>query len=290
VKSRAKVALCNALREKHGVITDSSMLFDVHSRPIHMAKRQVLSLLYILHNYLRIKNGGELACRRAHIFAGKASPSDFLAKQIVHLINIVADLVNGDPAAREQMQVIFVPNFSVSWAERLVSAADLSEQISAASLEPSGTFNMKFAFNGALTIASRGGSNLELIKRVGEQNIFAFGKTIDEMFAMNGSYNPAGVLDKDDRLKRVLGLIESHLPGIPDGNAIYPLISSLRDSDRYFALLDFADYVEKQKQVDEQFKDKEAWCRKALLNISKMGWFSTDRLIKDFASSVWKVA
>ena len=289
VKSRAKLALCNTLREKLGVIVDSNTMFDVHSRPIHTAKRQTLHLLYILDNYLTAKGGGALPCRRTHIFAGKASPSDFLAKQIIHLINVAAGLINGDQAVNGQMRMLFIPDFNVSWAERLVAAADLSEQISTASLEPCGTFNMKFAFNGALTVASRGGSNVELIKRVGEENIFAFGKTADELIAMNGSYDPGKVIEGDERLKKIFALLDSHLSSVPEGHAIYPLLSSLRDADRNFVLLDFDDYVKKQRQIDELYKDKETWDKKSLVNISRMGWFSTDRLVKELAGGVWKV-
>ena len=289
VKSRAKAALCGVLRERFGLALDNTMLFDVHSRPIHMSKRQVLHLLYILNNYLRVKDGGELPCRRVHIFAGKASPSDFLAKQIIHLVNMTADLVNGDRDVKNQMRVVFIPNFGVSWAERLVGAADLSEQISTSTLEPSGTFNMKFAFNGALTIASRGGSNLELIKRIGDENIFAFGKTSDELIAVNGSYNPAKAMAEDARLKKIFALLDSHLSSLPDGHAVYPLLSSLRDSDRNFVLLDFADYINKQEAVDALYSSRASWDSKCLLNISRMGWFSTDRLVRDFASGVWKI-
>ena len=288
VKSMAKAALCETLKENFGVSIDSTMLFDIHGRSVHMSKRQILHILHILHNYLRIKEGGELSCRRAHIFSGKASPSDFLAKQVIHLINVVADLVNNDPAVCEQMRVVFIPNFGVSWAERLVGAADLSEQISTASLEPSGTFNMKYAFNGALTVASRGGSNLELIARMGEENIFAFGKTVEELLNVNG-YNPGKLLDEDERLKKIFALLDSHLPNVHDGHAIYPLLSSLRDSDRNFVLLDFADYINKQGQADEIYKDRELWDSKCLRNISRMGWFSTDRLVKDFAEKIWKI-
>ncbi|MCL2269635.1 MAG: glycogen/starch/alpha-glucan phosphorylase, partial [Chitinispirillia bacterium] len=217
------------------------------------------------------------------------SPSDFLAKQIIHLINITADLVNEDPAAKEHMRVVFVPNFGVSWAERFVAAADLSEQISTASLEPAGTFNMKFAFNGALTVASRGGSNVELIKRVGEENIFAFGKTAEEFINMNDGYKPAQIISGDERLKMIFTLIDAHLQTLTEGHAVFPLLSSLRDSDRNFALLDFDDYISKQRAVDDLYQDRASWDSKCLLNISRMGWFSTDRLVRDFAAGVWKI-
>jgi starch phosphorylase len=169
-----------------------------------------------------------------------------------------------------------------------VGAADLSEQLSTVTLEPAGTFNMKYALNGALTVASRGGSNIELIKRAGEENVFAFGKTVEEILGMNG-YNPGILIEEDERLRKIFALLDSHLQNVSGGHAIYPLLSSLKESDRNFVLLDFADYINKQEAVDVLYKDRESWDAKCLRNISRMGWFSTDRLVRDFAAGVWKI-
>ncbi|MDR3012441.1 MAG: glycogen/starch/alpha-glucan family phosphorylase [Chitinispirillales bacterium] len=289
VKNLAKNRLCEAMKEKHGIVVDSTMLFDMHSRSFHTLKRQALHILYILNNYLKIKNGKAPVCRRAFIFAGKASPSDFLAKQIIHLVNVVADIVNGDPDAKDLMKVVFVPNFGVSWAELFVPAANLSEQISTVTNEPAGTFAMKYSFNGALTLASRCGTNIELIKSLGEENIFAFGKTTEEIIAVNSHYNPGKIIEEDERLREIFALLESSLHSVPEGYALYPLLSSLRDSDRSFVLTDFADYINKQDKADELYNDRAVWDSKCLRNISKMGWFSTDRLVKEFASDIWKI-
>ncbi len=288
VKEKSKIALCREIKDQFGIILDHKMLFDIQSRSIHTAKRQVLNILHVLHRYLQIKKGDSLRCPRVHLFAGKASPSDFLAKQIIHLINVVADLVNNDPDVKDQMKVIFIPNFGMSWAEKIIPAADLSEQISTATLEASGTFNMKFAFNGALTIASRSGSNVEMIQRLGEENIFAFGRSAEELLALN-HYNPQTVIAGDNRLQAIFSFLDSYLPKIQDGSAIYPLISSLRDSDRQFALLDFNDYVGRQQAIDELYHDSVAWAKKSLYNIARIGWFSSDRTVEEYAQDIWKV-
>jgi len=288
VKCKAKAALCQSLKDELGVSVDVNMFFDIHSRTIHISNRYFLHILHILHRYLSVKNGAKLSAPRLHIFAGKASPSDFLAKQIINLIHITAELINNDKDVNEQMQVLFIPNFSMSWAEKLVAAADLSEQLAAATLENSGTFNMRYAFNGALTIASRSGSNIELIKRVGEDNIFAFGKPAEELLNIH-NYNPGGVIASDERLRNIFNLLDSYLPALPDGHSIYPLISSIRDADRRFVLLDFADYIKNQEAIDELYQDRIMWEKKCLVNISRAGWFSSDRTVKEFASSVWKV-
>ena len=288
VKCKAKDALCRSLKDSLGVNVDTNMFFDIHSRTIHISNRHFLHILHILHRYLLVKNGGALSTPRLHIFAGKASPSDFLAKQIIHLINITAGLINNDKDVNEQMRVVFIPNFDMTWAEKLVAAADLSEQISAATLETAGTFNMKYAFNGALTIASRCGSNIELIQKLGEDNIFAFGKSAEEVLGIH-DYNPGGVIANDERLRSVFNLLDSYLPTIPGGSTIYPLLSTIRDADRRFTLLDFADYIKNQQAIDELYQDKIMWGKKSLINISRMGWFSSDRTVKEFASRVWKV-
>ncbi|MFP4241146.1 MAG: glycogen/starch/alpha-glucan family phosphorylase [Chitinispirillaceae bacterium] len=288
VKEKAKSVLCKSMWDYLSIRLDETMLFDIQSRRIHPSKRQVLHILFILHRYLQLKNGQSVGSRRLHLFAGKASPSDFLAKQIIHLINVTGDLVNSDPDVKDKLQVEFIPNFGMTWADEVIPAAELSEQISTANLEASGTFNMKFAFNGALTIASRSGSNVEMIQKVGEDNIFAFGKSSDELLKMQ-HYNPAAVISGDTRLQNIFTLLDTYLPTVKVGNAIYPLISSLRDSDRQYVLLDFDDYVRKQDAIDELYQNSEAWAKKSLLNIARIGWFSSDRTVRDYAQNIWKV-
>jgi glycogen phosphorylase len=288
VKKSAKARLADYITKSVGIQLDHSPLFDIQSRNIHPGKRQVLHVLHILQRYLKIKQGESLACPRVHIFAGKASPSDFLAKQIIHLINVTADLVNKDPATEKQMKVVFIPNFGITWAERIIPAADLSEQISTAFLEASGTFNMKFAFNGAVTIASRSGSNIEMVERIGAEYIYPFGKTGDELLEFQ-NYRPMDVLNSDQRLKGIFALLDGLIPKVQDGNAINPLLSSLRDADRQYVLLDYNDYIMKQELIDKLYIDQEAWAKTSLMNIARIGWFSSDRVVSEYVNEVWKV-
>ncbi len=288
IKLQAKEYLASYFKEFSVKVEDCSVMFDIQSGKIHPFKRQVLHILYILHRYLQVKAGAVLTCKRIHVLAGKASPSDFLAKQIIHLINVTKNLINNDPEVKSQMQVVFIPNFGMSWAERIVPSADLSEQIATASFEAGGTFNMKYAFNGAYTIASRCGSNLELAEKVGSENISLFGKSSEELFNI-GNYRPQEYLQEDSRLTSIFSLLESLLPSLSDGSAIYPLISSLRDTDRYFVLIDFADYVKKQELIDLLFTDEQMWTRACLMNIARSGYFSSDRATLEYAREIWKV-
>jgi starch phosphorylase len=289
IKFQAKEHLASCLNEASlANVDDCSVMFDIQSGKIHPYKRQVLHVLYILHRYLQIKSGVTLKCRRLHVFAGKASPSDFLAKQVIHLINVTKNLVNNDPEASKQMQIVFIPNFGMSWAEKILPSADLSEQIATASFEAGGTFNMKFAFNGTYTIASRCGSNLELAEKVGSDNISLFGKSSEELDNID-DYRPQEYLQSDSRLTSIFSLLESLLPSLSDGSTIYPLISSLRDNDRYFVLIDFDDYVKKQESIDQLFADKQMWSKACLLNIARSGYFSSDRATLEYAREIWKV-
>lgn len=288
VKRKAKIHLGSMLKDFVGSPIDESMMFDIQSSKIHPYKRQVLNILNILNRYQKIKQGRQLKAPRLHIFAGKASPSDFLAKQIIHLINVTADLINKDPVVNEQMKVVFIPNFGMTWAEALIPAADLSEQIATASMESSGTFNIKYAFNGALTLASRSGSNLEMAERIGAENYYLFGKNGDELNGIQ-NYKPWEMVSSDQNLKSIFELIEKHLSSIPDGNSIYPLLSSLKDNDRFHVLTDFNEYIKVQENIGDLYTNSQAWARKSLLNIARVGWFSSDRAAMEYACDVWKI-
>ncbi|NLW32652.1 MAG: glycogen/starch/alpha-glucan phosphorylase [Fibrobacter sp.] len=288
VKKNAKVRLSSQIRERCRFDPDETFMYDIQSGKIHPCKRHVLHIFNILHRYLLVKSGKNLESSRLHIFSGKASPSDFLAKQVIQLINVTAELVNNDPQVNDKIRVIFVPNFGMSWAEKMVPGADLSEQISTASFEAAGTFNMKYAFNGALTIASKSGSNIELAEKVGEENIFLFGKD-SEFTSSIQNYHPCELLSSDQSLQNIFSLLDTYLSQIQEGSSINPLISSLRDSDRYFVLVDFNDYIKQQEQVDLLFADKMQWTRKSLLNIARVGWFSSDRVTAEYIKDIWKV-
>jgi starch phosphorylase len=264
-------------------------LFDVQCKKIHPYKRQLLHLLNVLTRYLRIKDGRGDVHPRVHLFAGKASPSDRLPKQIVQLITSVADLVNNDPRMKNRMQVLFVPDYGISWAERMIPAADLSEQISTVHLEACGTANMKFALNGAVTVAARAGSNIEMIEMLGDDDIFVFGRAIEELPAAD-SYHPWELVEAQPELSRVLDFLEKHLARLPSGYGVYPLLSTTRDVDEYFVLLDYADYVAAQDRIDETYPDRTRWAKASLRNIARIGWFSNDRTVGEYARDIWKVS
>ena len=289
IKREAKRGLADALKQTTGIAVDESMLFDVQLGKIHVNKWQLLHVLYLLHCYLSIKQGGTPCVPRLHIFGGKASPSDFLAKQIIHLIWAVADRINNDAAVQGLLKVIFIPNATLGWAERIAPAVDLSEQLSTAGMEPCGTFVFKFALNGAVAIASRSGSNLELSKRIGKENLFSFGNDLAALSALH-DYRPSDILARDERLKAIFSFLENDLiPHTIDGHAIHPLLSALRDSDRRFVLLDFDDYVERQKQVDALYSEPIAWLKTALTNLARIGWFTSDRMMQEYVHDIWKL-
>jgi starch phosphorylase len=292
VKKDAKQKLTLALKALVEIAIDDSMLFDVQIGKIHTNKRQMLHVLYLLHRYLQLRKVGTSVSttRRVHIFGGKASPSDFLSKQVIHLISAVAEIVNNDPLTKDTLRVVFVPDFNMTWAERLVPAADISEQLSTATLEPSGTFGMKFALNGAVTVASMSGANIEMMEKIGKEYLFTFGKTGQELESF-GNYRPFDILNSDERLKTIFSFLENELvPSVPDRHVILPLLSSLRDADRQFVLLDFNDYVASQERIDKLYGDQTAWMKTGLYNISRAGWFSSDRVINEYANDIWKVA
>jgi len=288
VKQSAKESFSRAVKLHCGIAIDPESVFDVQSKKIHPYKRQLLHVLNILSRYQRIKAGETLGQRRTHIFAGKANPSDRLAKQIVHLVNVIADLVNGDAQVSPHMKVVFIPEYGTAWAERLVPAADLSEQIATPTLEASGTSNMKFAFNGAITIASQSGSNLEMLEHVGAENMIMFGRQGSDLPART-EYKPWQLINQTPKLAAVVDLLEKHVRSLPNGSALFPLLATIRDSDEYYVLIDFQDYLDKQERADKLYSDKNAWARACLLNIARIGWFSSDRAIREYATTMWKV-
>jgi len=239
---------------------------------------------------VHIKNGDPVTVNRVAIFAGKAAPSDQLAKQIIKLINAAAAIVNSDPAMAGKLKVLFLPDYDVSLAERMVPAADLSEQIATPGQEACGTGNMKFTVNGAITIASRGGSNLELIEKIGEENMIVFGKGVADL-PDSRHYQPYELLRANKHLSTIFSLLEDRVGRMPhNGLSINPLLSTLKDSDRYYVLFDFDDFVRAQNRVDELYLDQENWRKKCILSIARSGWFSIDRTVSEYAKEIWKVA
>lgn len=292
VKKTNKEKLAQLIRNTLALKVDPDSLFDVQIKRIHEYKRQLLKILHIIHQYLQIENGILPEARRTFIFAGKAAPGYRAAKQIIKLINNVAKIINGDPRAREYMSVVFLPDYRVSLAEQIFPAADLSEQISTAGMEASGTGNMKFALNGALTIGTLDGANIEIRAEVGEDNIFIFGLKAEEIAAMKaaGSYRPEDYYRQHAHLAAVLESLRSDR-FCPDEPGLFTWIydSILREGDRYFLSADFPAYVETQLAVDSLFRRPSAWTEKAILNVARIGKFSSDRTVSEYAAEIWDI-
>lgn len=279
------------LKEMH-IEIDPNALFDVQIKRLHAYKRQLLNVLHILDRYLQLKDDPKANLRkRVFIFGAKAAPSYYYAKQIIKLINAIADLVNNDPAINDKIKIVFVENYGVSLAELIIPAADISEQISLAGKEASGTSNMKLMSNGAVTMATLDGANVEIRDNVGDENIFIFGLKSDEVqeYYRNGVYNSREIYEKNPRLKRILNLlIDGSIPGVEtEGRDIFD--SLVMYNDEYFLLKDFDGYLQAQYEADVAFSDRDRWNRMALMNIASSGPFSSDYTILRYADEIWKI-
>lgn len=292
VKLKNKKHLADYIKEVKGITVDPNALFDVQIKRLHAYKRQHLNLLHILHRYLEIKaNPSVDYVPRVFIFGAKAAPSYHYAKQIIKVINSLADLVNNDPDVGDKLKIVFFENYGVSLAEKIIPAADISEQISLASMEASGTSNMKLMANGALTLATLDGANIEIKDFVGEENLFVFGLSSKEVYELKAaqSYQARELYESDPDIKKVLdALTDGTIPNLQDEG--YALFDSLVNfNDEYFVLKDFASYVEAQNKVDDLYKDQSEWARKSLLNIASSAPFSADYTIQRYADDIWKV-
>jgi starch phosphorylase len=292
IKQLNKDKLAKIIFEKCDVKVNNSSMFDVQVKRIHEYKRQLLNVLHAIHLYHRIKdnpNGGHVP--RTIIFGGKAAPGYHMAKLIIQLINCVASVVNRDPATRNLLKIAFIPNYNVSLAERIMPGTDLSEQISTAGYEASGTGNMKFALNGALTIGTLDGANVEMMEEVGEENIFIFGNKVHEIKDLRDrGYDPRSFYNEDNDLKRIVDEISRGVFSPYDRNLFQPIIDELLNrGDRFFLMADFRHYVEMQKQVSTLYAKPNEWHHKGILNMARMGKFSSDRTIEQYASEIWNV-
>ena len=292
VKHANKVDLANVILNDCGVEVDPSALFDVQIKRLHEYKRQHLNLLHILALYRRILQNPDAAVTpRVVIFAAKAAPGYDLAKLIIKAINAVGAKINTDPRIDGKLKVVFLPNYRVSLAQRIVPAADLSEQISTAGKEASGTGNMKLALNGALTIGTLDGANVEILEEVGDENIFIFGKTVDEVKALFAKgYKPGDFYNSSEELRAVVDWVGSNYftadepPGV-----LQPLRDNLLYHDPFLCLADFESYSEAQKKVSAAFQDKARWAKMTILNTARVGKFSSDRTISEYARDIWKL-
>ena len=283
--------LANRLRERMSLRVDPDALFDVQIKRIHEYKRQLLNLVETVALYDRIRSHPERRwVPRVKIFAGKAASSYHAAKLVIKLANDIARRVNGDPAVGDLLKVAFVPNYNVSLAELIVPAADLSEQISTAGMEASGTGNMKFALNGALTIGTLDGANIEIRDRVGEDNIVIFGMTAHQVAARRaGGHDPRSVIEGSGELAQAVNAIASGVFSPDDPDRYKGLMNGLYEHDWFMVAADFDAYAAAQRQVDERWRDRNGWQASAIRNVAHVGWFSSDRTIAEYARDIWGV-
>jgi starch phosphorylase len=289
VRRQAKERLAATIRQECGVLVDPASLFDVQVKRIHEYKRQHLAALHLVERYLRLRAGEDLP-ERTVIFGGKAAPGYAMAKLIIRLIVGIADIVNIDPAVGGRLKVVFLPNFNVSLGQRIYPAVDLSEQISTAGMEASGTGNMKMALNGALTIGTLDGANVEIREQVGEDNFFLFGHTTAELAAINrNGYHPMPWLENDPVTKEAIDLIGSGHFSEGDRQLFHPLLANLCGHDPFRVMADIGDYRRAQNEVDAVWPDQQRWSTMSVLNTARCGFFSSDRSIREYASRIWNV-
>ena len=290
VKRADKERLVAMIKQKLNIDISADSLFDVQIKRIHEYKRQLLNMLHVVTLYNRIRhNPNAEYVPRTVIFGGKAAPGYVQAKLIIKLINDIADIVNNDPQIAGHLKVVFMPNYDVSTAEEMIPAADLSEQISTAGTEASGTGNMKLALNGALTIGTLDGANIEIGNEVGEDNIFIFGLTAAEVAEVKANgYQPRDIYHANAELRAVLDMIGSGFFSPDEPDRFKPIVDALlQHGDKYMLLADYASYIACQKKVETAYQDQEQWIRKAILNVANMGKFSSDRTIMQYAKQIW---
>jgi starch phosphorylase len=293
IRQAAKERLVEYKKDKHEgeLYLSADALFDVQVKRIHEYKRQLLNVLHVIHLYDRIKRGDTKNwVSRCVLIGGKAAPGYTMAKKIIKFINNVSNVINSDPAVGEQLTLLFLADYRVSAMEKICTAADLSEQISTAGKEASGTGNMKLMMNGAITIGTLDGANIEIREEVGDDNFFLFGLTEEQITTRRSHYDPLAIIDMDEDLQRVIHLIESGHFNQFEPNIFDDLLNSIKSPhDHWMTIADFRSYVEAQKRVEDAYRDKEHWTRMSILNCANSGKFSTDRTINEYNRDIWKL-
>jgi len=291
VKLANKRRLAALIKERTGIVVAPESLFDVQVKRIHEYKRQHLAALHILALYLRLKRNSQADVpSRTFIFGGKAAPAYFMAKRIIKLINSIGEIVNVDPAVRDRLKVVYFPDFNVKNAQFVYPAADLSEQISTAGKEASGTGNMKFSLNGALTIGTLDGANVEIREEVGAENFFLFGLTAGEVEEVKRrGYRPGDYYERNSTLREIIDFIGSGALSRGDRELFSPVVENLLNHDPFLLLADYQAYIDAQEGVTALWRNPQAWTRMSILNTSRMGKFSSDRSIRDYCERVWKI-
>ncbi|AFY69311.1 glycogen/starch/alpha-glucan phosphorylase [Thalassoporum mexicanum PCC 7367] len=291
VKQNCKHQLTKQIKERTGVVVDPTSMFDIQVKRIHEYKRQHLNALHIITLYNRLKENPDLDLQpRTFIFGGKAAPGYFMAKLMIKLITSVGEVVNNDPDVRDRLKVVFLPDYNVTNSQRVYPAADLSEQISTAGKEASGTGNMKFSLNGALTIGTLDGANVEIREEVGAENFFLFGLTTPEVKEQKANgYNSWDVYNANPGLKKAIDMISCGFFSHGDQQLFKPLLDSLLYDDKYMLFADYQDYIDCQDRVGDAFKHKDAWTKMSILNTARSGKFSSDRAIREYCQEIWQV-
>ncbi|MCK4674891.1 MAG: glycogen/starch/alpha-glucan phosphorylase, partial [Gammaproteobacteria bacterium] len=291
IKQANKKRLAELVLENSGVEFNPEAMFDVQVKRIHEYKRQLLNILHVIHLYIRIKNGDTKNWTpRNVLIGGKAAPGYHMAKLIIKLINNVAEIVNSDPDVNSKLKLAFLPNYNVSAMEIICPGTDLSEQVSTAGKEASGTGNMKFMMNGALTIGTYDGANIEILEQVGEENFFLFGLNADEVAEMQHHYDPQSFIDNDPDLHAVMNLLESGHFNLFEPNIFHDITASIRSPhDHWLTLADFRSYVDAQENAAACYRDRESWIHKSILNTACSGYFSTDRTMQEYNNDIWKL-
>ncbi len=291
VKRENKVRLARLIKKTAYVDVDPDSIFDIHAKRIHEYKRQLLNIMHIVHSYFMIHEDGVLPpCPRTYIFSGKAAPGYFIAKLIIRLIHGVADVINKDPLVNQWIKVAFIPDYKVSLAEIIIPGADVSEQISTAGMEASGTGNMKFAINGAVTMGTMDGANIEIADAVGMENIYIFGHSVEEISAMRKDYNPGKILTATPHAGRVLDAINSPRFCGWESGIFSPVFDAVvNHGDYYMNLADFQSYVDAQARLATDYVDRKKWGEMTLLNTARTGIFSSDRTIREYARDIWGI-
>ncbi|MBN8246357.1 MAG: glycogen/starch/alpha-glucan phosphorylase, partial [Verrucomicrobia bacterium] len=292
VKRAAKEALAVQVQRELGLVLNPDSLFDVQVKRIHEYKRQHLNILHIVTLYNRLRRNPDLPVPpRTFVFGGKAAPGYFMAKRMIRLITAVAGVVNTDPALGNRLRVVFLPNFNVKKGQRVYPAADVSEQISTAGMEASGTGNMKFTMNGALTVGTLDGANVEIRDAVGADNFFLFGLTVPEIGELRArGYHPRTACEEHAELREALDQIRSGFFSPEDPDVFHPLVDGLLQHDPYLLLADYASYVACQERVGLAYRDARSWVRMSILNVARSGHFSSDRTIREYCRDIWKIA
>ena len=270
---------------------DANMMFDVQVKRIHEYKRQLLNVLHVIHLYERIRKGDtKTLTPRCVLFGGKAAPGYFIAKLIIKLINNVAQTINADPLAKPYLRVAFLPNYNVTAMETICPATDLSEQISTTGKEASGTGNMKFMMNGAITIGTLDGANIEIKQAVGDENFFLFGAKSEQLKDIRANYDPNSIIETSPDLKEVITLIESGHFNLFEPGLFQPLLDSIKSStDEWLVAYDFESYVKAQHMAELAYQDKTHWTRLSILNTAASGSFSSDRTINEYSQDIWQL-